>query len=153
MSCGKSYQRLSLVSHIVWNYSDVWGCAINSELTKLTPMKIQQTWPSPPHELWLCSQGTMNRLLIQRMHCSKLKYNQQKWIWILMPGICILISISCPQPSCTYWSMLSPLPQNEPLGIYCWGQSNLNHKTHPASGENAEPGWSPPTPSALHCLQ
>lgn len=153
MSCGKSYQRLSLVSHIVWNYSDVWGCAINSELTKLTPMKIQQTWPSPPHELWLCSQGTMNRLLIQRMHCSKLKYNQQKWIWILMPGICILISISCPQPSCTYWSMLSPLPQNEPLGIHCWGQSNLNHKTHPASGENAEPGWSPPTPSALHCLQ
>ena len=59
MSCGKSCQRLSLVSHTVWNYSNIQGRSVNSQPNVLNAVTTQQRLPlamehtsSSPHELW-----------------------------------------------------------------------------------------------------
>lgn len=99
------------------------------------------------------------------MHRPKLKYNQQKWIWILMHEMCMFISLSCLQLShfaeISYFALHHRM--GGPSGVYWCDQSSLNHNTYTTWGvtlENIEFGCSPPpmpsTPALFtptFCLQ
>lgn len=94
------------------------------------------------------------------MHHPKLKYNQQKLIWMLMQQTCVFISISCYSCPILLRSLAHTFPCTTEgegqSGVVCYcGQTSLiTIHTHPWGVilENIESGYCPPSPPSAPAL-